>query len=283
MDINPDQLCIATGLPPTSLIAKCLDKCNRLALHQSEGTITLDEEMASRLRSKLSPHRLLVQPLLPITATQNDKRLTPKEHNDSKSAEFARRNGFSNKFVVMYSGNHTHQHPLDTLLKTADKLADNEDFVFVFIGGGQTKHLVDSRVEAGQKNIISLPYQPLVDLRAALLAADLQTVIVGESSVGIVHPSKLYTALALPRPILLIAPARCPAREIVGRLQAGWTVDHDNVDDLIAVLKRVASIPKTERWLASESVSSLAARQYGRRTALNNLLNFLNLTKNLNR
>ena len=36
----------------------------------------------------------------------------------------------------MYSGNHSPCHPLDTLLQAAERLAENEDIAFCFVGGG---------------------------------------------------------------------------------------------------------------------------------------------------
>src|SRR5439155_2433474 len=40
------------------------------------------------------------------------------------------------KFVVMYSGNHSPCHPLDTLLEAARRLEKERDIVFCFVGGG---------------------------------------------------------------------------------------------------------------------------------------------------
>jgi colanic acid biosynthesis glycosyl transferase WcaI len=42
----------------------------------------------------------------------------------------------SHKFVVMYSGNHSPCHPLETFLHPAERLAENEDVAFCFVGGG---------------------------------------------------------------------------------------------------------------------------------------------------
>ncbi len=275
MDINPDQICAVINVSHESLAVKLLDKCNILALRRSEGVITLDDEMATRLKNKCPPSRLLVQALWPLKPSADQKNTGTQGHPNSASEDFARRHGFDGKFVVMYSGNHTSQHPLNTLLEAADKLVTNGNVVFVFIGGGNAKHLIDLRAREGQKNIVSLPYQPLGGLHTALLAADLQTVIVGKSSVGIVHPSKLYTALALPCPILLVAPRNCPAREIVESLHAGWTVEDGEVDNLVAIIEHVASVPKLERTLAAESVARLAEQRYGREQAIRKILDFI--------
>ena len=40
------------------------------------------------------------------------------------------------KFVVMYSGNHSPCHPLDTVLEAAERLAHDDRIRFAFIGGG---------------------------------------------------------------------------------------------------------------------------------------------------
>jgi glycosyltransferase involved in cell wall biosynthesis len=148
---------------------------------------------------------------------------------------FREEHGLTGKFVVMYSGNHSPCHPLDTLLGAAARLADDPNIVFCFIGGGsefkkvqrlaagrppdQTKAgrpFTRSTAEGKFSNILCLPYQPLSQLAGSLSAADLHVVVMGDSFVGLVHPCKIYNILSVSAPVLYVGPNPSHLTEILG-------------------------------------------------------------------
>src|SRR5207253_8473991 len=136
----------------------------------------------------------------------------------------------SQKFVVMYSGNHSPCHPLDTLLGAAYKLRDNSEIAFCFVGGGSEFVKVKSfAAERGLENILCLPYQPLAGLSASLSAADLHVVVMGDEFAGIVHPCKIYNILSVGAPFLYIGPTESHVVDILPHLpsrEAGRTAKH---------------------------------------------------------
>src|SRR2546426_11939478 len=103
----------------------------------------------------------------------------------------------------MYSGNHGPNNPFSTVLHAAARLQDEPGLVFMFTGGGVGKPEVEA---AGLLNVRSLPYQPLEMLRYSLSAGDVHLVTMGEEVVGIVHPCKVYGAMAVARPVILLGP-----------------------------------------------------------------------------
>jgi glycosyltransferase involved in cell wall biosynthesis len=117
------------------------------------------------------------------------------------------------------------------------------NLVFLFVGGGVGKKEVD---EAAGPSIRSLPYQPLHELKYSLSAADVHLVTVGDSVVGIVHPSKVYGALAVARPVLLLGPEQSHVGELVGEYDIGWRVSHGDVDGAEQVLRQIAHTPAAE-------------------------------------
>jgi colanic acid biosynthesis glycosyl transferase WcaI len=111
--------------------------------------------------------------------------------------------------VVMYSGNHSPVHPLDTLLEAAIRLQADPRFCFVFVGGGSEFGRLCGVAQAqGLANVKFLPYQPIESLAGSLSAADLQAVVLGSAMVGTIHPSKLYNILAVGSPVLYVGPER---------------------------------------------------------------------------
>ena len=141
--------------------------------------------------------------------------IPPWSHDDALRYDaqgrdaFRARHGLEGKFVVMYSGNHSPCHPLDTLMEAALRLADRPEVAFCFVGGGSEHARVKAFAAARRlSNIVCLPYQPIEQLSASLAAADLHAVVMGDALVGIIHPCKIYNAMLLGIPILYIGPAQ---------------------------------------------------------------------------
>jgi colanic acid biosynthesis glycosyl transferase WcaI len=147
------------------------------------------------------------------------------------------------KFVVMYSGNHSPANPLKTLLDAAATLQDEKRLVFYCIGGGGGKKEVDDRIAAGATNIVSLPYQPFKEIKYSLSAADVHVVSIGDDVVGIVHPCKVYGAMAVSRPVLLLGPKPSHVSDIIEQHKIGWHVAHGDVEGCVRVLREMLETP----------------------------------------
>ena len=125
-----------------------------------------------------------------------DEDFEPISHRDNP---FRREHALDGKFVVMYSGNMSIAHPLDTILQAARQLKHRSDILFLFVGGGLGRRDIERSAADGRcGNVIVLPYQPREALRYSLSAADVHLVAMGDDMVGIVHPSKIYGAMACP-------------------------------------------------------------------------------------
>jgi len=232
MDINPDQMVASGKLPARSLFARVFEWMNRVTLRRAATVFTLDRFMAERLRLKY--------PARPTSAVIPPWPLAAAIAHESHCPAFRTRHGLDGKFLVMYSGNHAIQHPLDTLLDAARELEDEPRVVFVFVGGGAGKAAVDRRIAAGATNLRSLPPVPLDELHDVLTAADIHVVTMGDDMVGIVHPSKIYSAMAIGRPILFFGPSESHAGELVSEHRAGWVVRHGDAQAAVDVIREAA-------------------------------------------
>jgi glycosyltransferase involved in cell wall biosynthesis len=234
MDINPDQA-LATGqLRKTSPLVKGLDWLNRQALRRAATIISLDRYMEDRMRSKVDDPQaaMAIVPPWPL-----DSRVRPVDHTDNS---FRERHGLSGKRVVMYSGNHSPVHPLNTLLAAASRLEHREDLVFAFVGGGLEKRRVDDAIAAGARNLLSLPYQPLEEIATSLAAADIHVVVLGNQMRGIVHPSKVYNAMLVGRPLLYVGPRPSHVTDLMDRHDIGWEVAHGDIEQAVEALTAIA-------------------------------------------
>lgn len=256
MDLNPDQAIQMGIVKETSLPARIANWLNRRILRRAADVVALDRFMAERLNRKVDvTAKLHVMPPWP-----HDGHLDPVAHDRNP---FRREHGLDGKFVVMYSGNHGLTTPVTTVLKAALKLKHRQDIVFMFIGGGHGKKEVE-RVIAEEKppNVRSLPYQPIESLRYSLSAADVHVVTMGDEVVGVIHPCKIYGAMRIGRPVLLVGPDPCHATDLIGEARCGWRVAHGDVDGAAALIEKIADAPKPEFAAMGERGAALIEARY---------------------
>jgi colanic acid biosynthesis glycosyl transferase WcaI len=213
MDLNPDEAIAAGWLAPDSRTARLLGGLLKYSLNKAEKIIALDRFMQHRIREKgIAESKIAVIP--------------PWSHDDHVAydpqgrEEFRRQHQLDEKFVVMYSGNHSPCHSLQTLLDAADELRNEQEIVFCFVGGGsEFSKLRRQAAEKQLKNVRWLSYQPLDKLAGSLSAADLHVVVMGDAFTGIVHPCKIYNILATQAPFLYIGPVESHIGDIIGQIR----------------------------------------------------------------
>ena len=229
MDLNPDEAVAAGWLSRDSFFARLLATLLKSSMQHAEKIIALDRFMKERIVAKgIAEEKIEVIPPSRDEAVNYDE--------EGREA-FRLRHNLSKMFVVMYAGNHSPCHPLDTLLDAANKLRSRDDVAFVFVGGGSEVNKVKEFVRTNQlTNILCLPYQRQAELPAVLSAADLHAVVMGEAFPGIVHPCKIYNILAIGSPFLYIGPRESHIAEIVSSMadpQQASCVRHGEVDEVV--------------------------------------------------
>jgi colanic acid biosynthesis glycosyl transferase WcaI len=238
MDMNPDEAIAAGWLKHDSFAAHILEAALRYSLRASSCIVVLDRFMKDRIAAKHTPRDKVH--IIPIWSHDQAVYYDPYGRQ-----AFRKRLGVEGKFVVMYSGNHSPLHPLDTLLQAALRLQDNPEIAFVFVGGGSEFARVKLFAQSlCLPNVLCEPYQPLEQLAGSLSAADLQVVILGDPFVGIVHPSKIYNILAVGAPFLYIGPAESHITDLrlfPGIARMGQFVRHGDVDRVVGLIAQLAS------------------------------------------
>lgn len=238
MDLNPDQIIAMGRVSPRAWPARLFDAMNRAILRRASDVVVLDRFMAARVRRKLDVgHKLSVIPPWPHEEHLGDVR--PEEN------PFRHAHGLQDRRVVMYSGNHSWANPLTTLLDATRRFVDEPRLAFLFVGGGMAKRDVEA-VAAEVPSIRSLPYQPIEQLRWSLSAGDVHVVTMGDEMVGILHPCKLYGAMAIGRPVLFVGPPECHVIDIMQRADIGWYVRHGDVDGAERALREILAATPDE-------------------------------------
>ena len=213
MDFNPDEAIAAGWLRADSFAAKFLERLSRFSLRQADSIIALDRFMRDRIVAKgIAPEKIFV---IPPWSQEDEVRFDAAGREKFRAAH-----GLTKKFVVMYSGNHSPVHPLDTLMQAAERLRGETDIVFCFVGGGSEFARVKKwAAETGNQQVLCLPYQPLDQLSSSLSAADVHVVVMGDAMLGLVHPCKIYNILSVAAPVVYVGPKTSHVTEILEGLQ----------------------------------------------------------------
>lgn len=233
MDMNPDEAIAAGWLRAGSTTAKWLERMSRFSFRQAELIVALDRFMQDRIVAKgINPQKIVVIP--------------PWSHDDEVSyspagrEKFRKAHGLGDKFLIMYAGNHSPVHPLDTLMAAAEKLKGDTSIAFCFLGGGVEHKRVKAWAETGKyANVLCLPYLPLSEMSAPLSAADAQVVVMGDAMLGLVHPCKIYNILAVRAPVVYVGPQPSHVTEILAGLDSRhpWiSVSHGSGDKLVDLI-----------------------------------------------
>jgi glycosyltransferase involved in cell wall biosynthesis len=254
MDLNPDEAVAAGWLKAGGLPEQIMSALQRWSFRKAARIVVLDRFMAARVKAKGVAEEVL----------HTD---APWSHDDALSYDEERRRAFrqehhlQDKFVVMYSGNHSPCNPLDTLLQAAERLARDPRFHFMFVGGGSEQKKVRRFAEERElQNIQILPYQPMQRLSGSLSSADVHVIVLGEPFVGMIHPCKIYNVLSLGLRHLSIGPAECHLTDLAAQVQDKRYCllgKHGQVEELVQTLQQAIAVGPLE---PSTELRQLAAR-----------------------
>jgi colanic acid biosynthesis glycosyl transferase WcaI len=233
MDLNPDEAIAAGWLRKNSLTAKILGSFLMYGTRIAKRLIVLDRFMKERFLAKgVDAEKIVVVP--PWSHDQH------AFYNPEGRTSFRALHGLSDKFVVMYSGNHSPCHPLDTLLQAALKLNHRTDIHFVFSGGGSELVRAKAFKERNAlSNVEFFPYQPLEKLAESLSSADLHVAVMGNPFAGIVHPCKIYNILSIGSPFLYIGPEESHIEDIIkslGKNAGVYSARHGDGDSVVCAI-----------------------------------------------
>lgn len=153
MDMNPDEAIAAGWLRRDSFAGKMLERMSRFSFRRADRIVALDRFMRDRIAAKgIAPEKILV---IPPWSLDDEVKF------DAAGRErFRAEHGLRDKFVVMYAGNHSPVHPLDTLMQAAELLKDDRSIAFCFVGGGSEFKRVKQWAEGAERKAQSAERRP---------------------------------------------------------------------------------------------------------------------------
>lgn len=173
------------------------------------------------------------------------------------------------RFRVLYAGNLGRAHPVDTIIDAARLLQDGEhDVEFVFVGhGARTDYLMKRRTELGLENIRFLPFQPVGHLREVLENGDVHLISMADDAASFLVPCKLYSAIAVARPCILVGPAQCEVAKVIHDFEAGYIVPQGAPENLARAI--LALRYEEDVWMRAYNGTMQARESFAPNASIN--------------
>jgi glycosyltransferase involved in cell wall biosynthesis len=236
------------------MASKIWHRLNRVMYRRALHTIVLCQK-AKELVCRdygIAPERVHV---IPNWADPETLRPIAKEET-----KFAQANGLVEPFTILYSGNLGLYYEFESLLDAAERL-QNENFRLVFIGsGGKKQYIADQVAKRNLKNVLMFPYQPFETLNDSLNACDASLVTIAKGIEGISFPSKLYSSLAVGKPIIAISEEGSELQDVVDRQRTGVWTKLGDIDGLVAAIRRLMADRALSHELGSNARSLMESR-----------------------
>jgi colanic acid biosynthesis glycosyl transferase WcaI len=243
--------------------------CERLELflyHASAKVVALTEEFRRDLLARGIP----AEKVEVVTNGVDQTRYSPRPPD----ADLTTQLGLEGCFVVGYLGTHGMAHALDNVLEAAEFLRDAPAIRFLFVGAGATRAaLIKEATKRRLDNVIFVPAQPKERLLAYWSICDLALVSLKNAPLfTTVIPSKIFEAMGMGCPILLVAPDG-EASQIVRGTDAGVVVPPECPDVLASAVRTLCHDKVVLKLLAMHSLR--AAPQFSREKQARDMLNIL--------
>lgn len=158
-----------------------------------------------------------------------------------KSSATAERYDVADRFVVSYLGTHGMAHALGNVLDAASLLKDELGVVFLLVGDGAEKAVIQRRVESENlENVVLHDSVPKAEMPALWSVTNAALVHLKDDPVfSTVIPSKIFEAFGMGKPIIIAQPDG-EAAEIVRSAGAGEWIAPEDPAALAAIVKRWA-------------------------------------------
>jgi colanic acid biosynthesis glycosyl transferase WcaI len=182
---------------------------------------------------------------------------TSRFQKTPRDEELAAEWGLSGQFVIGYIGTHGMAHGLSNVLQAAAHLRGNDSVKFLFVGDGAERD--DLIAEASAKKLINVQFvesQPREKVPRIWSVCDIALVHLRDSEVfSEVIPSKIFEAMAMGVPILLVSPKGI-ASDIVLSTRSGLWVPAEQPEKLAEIS---AALAGRKRLLALLSLNGAAS------------------------
>jgi colanic acid biosynthesis glycosyl transferase WcaI len=268
-DLWPKSI-LAVGAMKKSLLVTLLEKLELFLYRRSKAVVALTHAFkADLIRRGIPSEKIAV-----VVNGVDLPRYAPRPKSESLASEW----GLSGKFTIGYVGTHGMAHGLINVLEAAELLRDRSDIRFLFVGAGAERDmLMEEAKKRNLANVIFQPSQPKERMPEIWSLCEVALVHLKDSpTFAEVIPSKIFEAMGMGLPVLLVAPEGEASRIIIAD-QAGPWVPAGQPDKLAEAACLLADQSEVRQKFAASSLAS--APLHSREHQASEMLKVLELVK----
>jgi glycosyltransferase involved in cell wall biosynthesis len=256
-DVYPDVLHACDVYSNESAVYKVFDWLMKWLLRKADAMVVLGRDMQALVASKTDGSK----EIRVITNWADVDTIGPDpEAGKAFLAEY----GLTDKLVLQWAGNMGYPHEVETLLDAMEKLADEDDVHFLYIGAGAKRPWLEKQVaQKGLKNVTFVGMLPREQQQAFLNGCDIGLSSLVAGMTGISVPSRSYNILCAGKPILAVGEPEGEISQLLRDKDVGWVIAPGESDKIVAVVKELLAdrsvlvgMSKRARELAEAEYSS---------------------------
>ncbi|MCJ7823544.1 MAG: glycosyltransferase family 4 protein [Anaerolineales bacterium] len=162
---------------------------------------------------------------------------------EKKDQSLRRELGLAEGFLVIYAGAHGMSNDLETALRAAELLQNEEDIQFVFLGDGKEKSNLMALAESmALRNLHFLPSIPKDQIASTLVQADAGlAILLAVDAYKTTYPNKVFDYMAAGLPVILAIDG--VVRQVVEGTGAGLFAQPGDPEAIAEVVRRLAADP----------------------------------------
>ena len=196
-DIYPDVAEKLGVIKKGSIISKVMNYMNKKIYTNAERIIALGKDM-----KRIIADKGVDEEKIEIVTNWADSRVNYEKEVDKN---FYKKYRLENKFNILYTGNISKVHAIDTIVEVAKILKNEEDIMFTFVGDGNRKQdLIKLKEKEDLRNIQLENYMFGEEYNNLLNCANLFITTLQQGIEGLGVPSKTYTYMSVAKPLIAV-------------------------------------------------------------------------------
>ena len=158
-----------------------------------------------------------------------------KVHNS-----FYEKHNLNGKFNVLYTGNISKVHAIDTILNVAKLLKDSREIQFTFVGDGNRRAYIENlKKKEKLRNIQLKDYMFGEEYNNLLNCADVFITTLQEGIEGLGVPSKTYTYMSVSKPLIAIMNKNSEIGSMVNENNLGKQFSFNEEEEIVKFIKNI--------------------------------------------
>jgi len=129
-------------------------------------------------------------------------------------------------------------------------------------------------------NIVQLPLQVRDTIHVSLSSADIHAVVLGNGCSGYTHPSKMYGAMGIGRPVLYVGPKQSYIGDILNICSGNIRIEHNQTDLLVKELRSFANMEHSQREIIGSKNKDYVTVHFSKERLINQFISEIKLLLN---